>query len=317
MGAAYAEAAQTKQRTTGSEASMFANAIERVGEFTRPIKTITRNYKEPAVIPGLATLFFVNDDGCAVTCKHVAQQIIHAQTVNKQYAEFKAAVAKAPQDKGRAAAIKKLELVHKLKAGQPIQIKVQFDGSVSSFNAFDINMHPDLDIAIIRFKGFERTLYKGHAVFIKDMKEVRPGDMLCRLGFPFPEFADFRYDAERDDIVWDRSAGRANTPRFPIEGMFTRQLAGQDGKIYGIELSTPGLRGQSGGPLFTADGRICGMQSATKHLHLGFDMVGEKMMLHGKEHTINNQPFLHVGHCINAEKIKEFLQQQGVEYFEE
>lgn len=296
---------------------MFADAIEKVGGFTRPIKTITRNYKEPAVIPGLATLFFVNDDGCAVTCKHVARQIIAAQEINKRYAEYKAACARVPEGKGKAAAIKKLELVHKLKAGAPIQEKVQFDGAVSNFTGFDINIHPDLDLAIIRFKGFERVLYKGHAVFIKDMKEVRPGDMLCRLGFPFPEFADFRYDAEKDSIEWDRNAGRGNTPRFPIEGMFTRQLADKDGNIYGIELSTPGLRGQSGGPLFTKDGRICGMQSATKHLHLGFDMVGEKMILRGKEHTINNQPFLHVGQCINAEKIKEFLRQQGVEYFEE
>ena len=295
---------------------MFADAIETVGGFTRPIKTITRNYKEPAVVPGLATLFFVNDDGCAVTCKHVAQQIIHAQTINKQFAEFKAAVAKVPQDKGRAAAVKKLELVHKMKTGSPAQMKIQFDGSVSNFNAFDINMHPDLDLAIIRFKGFDRTLYKGHAVFVKDMKEIRPGDMLCRLGFPFPEYSDFRYDSATDSIEWDSSAGSGNTPRFPIEGMFTRHLADAKGGIYGIELSTPGLRGQSGGPLFTSDGRICGMQSATKHLHLGFDMVGEKMMLQGKEHTINNQPFLHVGHCINAEMIKDFLRQQGVEYYE-
>ena len=295
---------------------MFADAIEKVGEFTRPIKTITRNYKEPAIIPGLATLFFVNDDSCAVTCKHVAQQIIHAQTVNKQYAEFKAACARVPDGKGKAAAIKKLELVHNIKTGAPIQMKVQFDGTVSSFTGFDINMHPDLDIAIIRFQGFDRKLYKGHAVFVKDDKSVRPGDMLCRLGFPFPEYSDFRYDAEKDSIEWDSSAGSHNTPRFPIEGMFTRHLAGADGKIYGIELSTPGLRGQSGGPLFTKDGLICGMQSATKHLHLGFDMVGEKMMLHGKEHTINNQPFLHVGHCISADRIKEFLSSKGVEFYE-
>ena len=151
---------------------MFADAIEKVGGFTRPIKTITRNYKEPAVVPGLATLFFVNDDGCAVTCKHVAQQIIHAQTVNKQYADFKAACARVPEGKGKAAAVKKLELVYKLKAGAPVQEKVQFDGTVSGFTGFDINMHPELDIAIIRFKGFERTLYKGHAVFVKDMKDT-------------------------------------------------------------------------------------------------------------------------------------------------
>ena len=295
---------------------MFADAIEKVGGFTRPVKIITRNYKEPAVVPGLATLFFVNDDGCAVTCKHVAQQIIQAQEINRQYAEFRAACARVPEDKGRAAAIKKLELVHKMKAGAPAQMKVQFDGGVSNFTSFDINMHPDLDLAVIRFKGFEKTLYKGHAVFVRDDKSVRPGDMLCRLGFPFPEFSDFRYDAQTDSIEWDASAGSSNTPRFPIEGMFTRHLAGKDGKVFGIEMSTPGLRGQSGGPLFTKDGLVCGMQSATKHLHLGFDMVGEKMMLRGKEQTINNQPFLHVGHCISAEKIKDFLSRQGVEFFE-
>ena len=296
---------------------MFADAIEKVGGFTRPIKIISRSYKEPVVVPGLATLFFVNDEGCVVTCKHVAQQIIQAQQINKNFAEFKAACARTPEGKGRAAAVKKLELVHKIKQGSTAQMKVQFHGCVSNFTAFDINMHPDLDLALIRFKGFDRTLYTGHAVFIKDAAAVRPGDMLCRLGFPFPEYSDFRYDSATDSIEWDSSAGSGNTPRFPIEGMFTRHLADAKGGIYGIELSTPGLRGQSGGPLFTSDGRICGMQSATKHLHLGFDMVGEKMMLHGKEHIINNQPFLHVGHCIHAEKIKEFLREQGVKYYEE
>ena len=296
---------------------MFADAIEKVGGFTRPIKIISRSYKEPVVVPGLATLFFVNDEGCAVTCKHVAQQIIQAQAVNRKYAEFKAACGRVPEGKGRQAAIKKLELTHKIKQGSTIQMKVQFDGSVSNISSFDVNMHPDYDLALIRFKGFERTLYKGHAVFVKDGASVRPGDMLCRLGFPFPEYADFRYDAASDSIEWDKSAGSSNTPRFPIEGMFTRHLADANGKIYGIELSTPGLRGQSGGPLFSADGRVCGMQSATKHLHLGFDMVGEKMMLHGKEHIINNQPFLHVGHCIHADIIKDFLRTQGVKYYEE
>ena len=295
---------------------MFADAIETVGGYTRAIKMITRQYKDQAIVPGLATLFFVNDDGCAVTCKHVAQQLIQARAINENYAKFKAECARVPEGKNKAAEIKKLELVHKLKTGAPIQEKVSFEGCIAGLKGFDINMHPDLDLALIRFKGFDRTLYKGHAVFVGSMASVRPGDMLCRLGFPFPEFSDFRYNEEKDDIEWDRSAGSPNTPRFPIEGMFTRHLAGKDGSIYGIELSTPGLRGQSGGPLFTKDGLVCGMQSATRHLHLGFDMVGEKMVLRGKEHTINNQPFLHVGHCINAEKIKEFLRQQGVEFFE-
>ena len=42
---------------------MFADAIEYVGGFTRPVKFITRNYNTGTVLPGTATLFFVNDEG--------------------------------------------------------------------------------------------------------------------------------------------------------------------------------------------------------------------------------------------------------------
>jgi hypothetical protein len=37
-----------------------------------------------------------------------------------------------------------------------------------------------------------------------------------------------------------------------------------------IETSTPGLRGQSGGPLFDVDGKVWGIQSRTNHYDLGF-----------------------------------------------
>ena len=52
---------------------MFVNAIEEVGRFTRPIHTITRNYNETVVSPGAATLFFVNELGVAITCRHVME----------------------------------------------------------------------------------------------------------------------------------------------------------------------------------------------------------------------------------------------------
>ena len=107
------------------------------------------------------------------------------------------------------------------------------------------------------------------------------------------------------------------TPRFPIDGMYTRNVANKDGKIIGIELSTPGLRGQSGGPLFDENGIIYGMQSLTKHLHLGFDMINDHMTINGRQQVINNQPFLHVGHCVHVDVIKEFLDSKGVKYYTE
>ena len=53
---------------------MFVEAIEKVDAFTRPIHTITRTHGG-LVTPGSATLFFVNDEGVAVTCKHVLNVI--------------------------------------------------------------------------------------------------------------------------------------------------------------------------------------------------------------------------------------------------
>ena len=85
--------------------------------------------------------------------------------------------------------------------------------------------------------------------------------------------------------------------------MLTRNLV-ESTKIIRLELSTPGLRGQSGGPLFDEDGLICGMQSSTNHLHLGFDMKNFEYKTGGKTIKVTNQPFLHVGHCIHANIIK-------------
>jgi hypothetical protein len=105
------------------------------------------------------------------------------------------------------------------------------------------------------------------------------------------------------------------SPTFPIEGMLTRHV--MDGtKMVGVELSTPGLRGQSGGPLFDTEGVVYGMQFSTNHFHLGFDMKGKEIISDGKKIKVTNQPFLHVGRCIHADVIKEFLHANGVKYYE-
>lgn len=46
------------------------------GEFTRPIHTIVRYFGSTDVHPGAATLFFINSDGWALTCRHVAEHLI-------------------------------------------------------------------------------------------------------------------------------------------------------------------------------------------------------------------------------------------------
>lgn len=88
---------------------MFANAINVVGNFTRPILTISREYKSQTAVPGAATLFFVNDEGCAIACKHVAEIILAADRVNTQYDTFKQERSTIPNDSHRKSELKKLE----------------------------------------------------------------------------------------------------------------------------------------------------------------------------------------------------------------
>lgn len=286
-----------------------------VGGFTRPILTISRTYRNNTIMPGSATLFFVNDDGYAITTKHVVQSLMMSDQVNENYRKFKSALDEAPANR-RKATLHMLEKEYGYKPGVLIQQKSTFVDCVVGGSGFTCITHPEYDLAVIRFNDPEEMRYEGHAVFARDGSYAEPGDFLCRIGFPFPEFTNFAYDEERDDIVWTQE-GRVSTPRFPIDGMMTRQIADANGTIFGIEMSTPGLRGQSGGPLFDEDGIIYGMQFATKHLHLGFDIIDMKIQSGGMERTVSNQPFLHVGHCIYVEVIKDFLREKDIEFFEE
>ena len=63
-------------------------------------------------------------------------------------------------------------------------------------------------------------------------------------------------------------------------------------------------------------GVVCGMQSKTNALHLGFDMHNASHNVNGKTIKVNNQPFLHVGHCIHVDIIKTFLTQNGIKFYE-
>ena len=98
--------------------------------------------------------------------------------------------------------------------------------------------------------------------------------------------------------------------------MITRFLADQNGK-YGIELSTPGLRGQSGGPLFDSDGIVYGMQSRTKHLHLGFDIENTEILSKGQLKKVSDYSFIHLGECIDVDVIKDFLKQHKISFKEQ
>lgn len=101
---------------------MFVFAIELAAEFTRPIHTISRYFKSTEVQPGAATLFFVNDEGWALTCRHVAELIIGAEQCEARFQAFKSEFGALAKKKKRQAE-KELQRKYDFSQDKLVEIK--------------------------------------------------------------------------------------------------------------------------------------------------------------------------------------------------
>lgn len=293
---------------------MFVQAIEIAAQFTRPIHSISRNYGSTHVIPGAATLFFINAEGWALTCRHVADTLLAADVIYSKFKSFKSEVASQSGTKKHRQILHELEKKYEYTKQITVELLNLFGDCVEGNLNLQIIRSAKYDIALLKFSDFTKLLCSSFPFFPKDTSGLMQGKFLCRLGFPFPEFTNFAYDEASDSIMWTNN-GKMGSPRFPIEGMLTRHLLDQDGQIFGFEMSTPGLRGQSGGPVLDTYGQVWGMQSATNHLDLDFD-VNQEVLRNGTNKHVQDSAFLHVGHCIHVDTIKSFMREQGVTFQE-
>jgi hypothetical protein len=300
---------------------VFEEAIEKALSFTRAIHTISGFFESNEVQPGASSLFIVNDQGWALTCKHVAIHLSESERVKVSYGDFKAKrreVSGNPKlTKGqKREEERKLIQQFGLKKGTTTQILNTFIDCIDGHLNLKYICHKSLDLALLQFTGYSKLLCNNFPIFPKN-SQLKPGKLLCRVGYPFPEFTNFQYNTEKDCIEWTE-AGRKDTPPFPNEGMVTRLVAdniGNGQEIVGFETSTPGLRGQSGGPIFDKEGVIWGMQSETLSIHLGFD-VDAKILKNGIHTQIKDSAFLHVGRAIHVEQIKQFMRCNNVSFCE-
>lgn len=146
---------------------------------------------------------------------------------------------------------------------------------------------------------------------LKNPAALDVGQSLCKLGYPF----------NRIDAVFDETDGSvALAPGvlpltlFPIEGIYTRTLpAGKsrDGRfeIKFIETSSPGLVGQSGGPVFDKEGTVWAVQSRTD-IHPMCASV-----LEGRNgRKVKESHFLEVGVGVHPGVIAAFLSDRGIRF---
>ena len=146
---------------------MFKTAIEKVGRFTKPIHFISNIYGEQTVRPGAATLFFVNEQGYAITCKHVTTLIRQSGELWKQFQQFQTDKNSLLKSGSYNKKIKDLRAKFGFdKANMACQLFYQFV-DCTDFKTIDIIEHPTYDLAILHMKDFTRKFYTGHAVFCK------------------------------------------------------------------------------------------------------------------------------------------------------
>ena len=289
---------------------MFKSAIVESLRWTSPIFTIVRYIDDTDVVPGAATLMVVNADGWVLTCKHVLNELLAAEQVAVRRAAFLADKSALGPNASKHS-LKKLKAKHGYDA-EPVYELLHQLSVVDTFSGYTYHAHPDLDLALIKITGFTQLRVSSFPTFSAAPSPPAHGEFLCRVGFPFPEFTHFHFDAATDSIGWNAGAS-STTPYFPLEGMVTRHLRGAAGDIFGFEMSTPGLRGQSGGPVVDAGGVVHGMQFETAHLDLNFD-VKTAVRRGPSKPKVTSTPFLHVGRAISAHAICAFMTANGVTF---
>jgi hypothetical protein len=266
---------------------MFARAIEIATTFTNPYVGL-RKRSDGNLYSTMGAFIIVNKQGWALTAAHILDEILSCEA---------AAQDACGPDEPRVTAHTEIWALPGFAAHHP--------------HLAEARINAVADLALCRLEGVDPDAIGPGPVFRDTSKRViDQGASVCRLGFPFYDVA-VAYDDTLDRFDLDEHA--FPVPRFALDGMVARfnRRMGEDGKSSAmfIETSTPGLRGQSGGPLIDTAGRVCGIQSHTTHIDLGFDA-----RYASAEGVVIERQFLNVGAATHVDEARAMMDDAGVRY---
>lgn len=287
---------------------MFAKAYKLASCFTRPVVISTRCF-DKTVECGCGAFIVLNEEGWIITVAHLWESFFAFQQHAKEISDYKVELQAIQQDQ-RLNAKQKRKRIGRLRTNPKWITNHSFWWGRDGVQLKDIRLLPDGDLVIGRLEPFDPKTIENYPVF-KDPTTLSIGTSLCKLGYPFHKIEATFNEANN---AFELAPGASPLPRFPIEGIYTRNvIAGKskNGKydIKFLETSSPGLRGQSGGPIFDSNGTVWALQSRTSHFPLGFS---PKVKKDGKE--VEENQFLNVGWGVHPELIVAFLKDNGVKF---
>lgn len=288
---------------------MFARAFRLAVRFTRPVVILRRRF-DGTIECGCGAFVVINDEGWIATANHLFRShddsIRHAGEIADHYGRI-AAIQRDPCLSAEARRRK----IFRLRADPRWITHHTFWWGGDGVRIRDVMRLPEADLAVGRLEPFVPGAAEVYASF-KNSASLDVGTSLCKLGYPFHEIAaTFR----ADENAFELPPAALSLTHFPIEGMYTRTLsAGRsgDGKydIKFVETSSPGLTGQSGGPIFDAAGTVWAVQSRTDFRPFG--CCGRTIGASGKRAA--ERHFLHVGVGVHPEIIASFLSANGIRF---
>lgn len=294
---------------------MFVKAIEKASGYLRPVHVVYRYYNENVVNKTALTIMFVNEYGVAITARHVAEHIEQLAGAGAKYRSFLREKARLGVTT-RSAKLRILEKKYGYGARDTFPVvnaSLKFhDCFTEPSPKFRFIHHSREDLSLMIFENFGKRLYS-YARFVSDKTKIKPGLSVCKLGFINPQFSDFEFDPGKDEIRW--TGWPESKPQFfPVEGIVTRNLIRGYHDVYALETSTPGLPGQSGGPLVNTKGEVCGININVDYLEFRYDFRLPYDKPLEEKVTISYQPKFIVSNCLHADIIKLFLKAHKIKF---
>jgi hypothetical protein len=287
---------------------MFSKAYKKATEYTKPVIISTRTF-DGEVKCGCGAFILINKDGWIITVAHILESFLAFQNHQNEITLYNTEVEKIKSN-ANLTEKQKRKKINKLNPNRKWITNHSFWWGANEIKINEFKFFYQGDIAIGKIENYKHSDDMEYPKF-KNPENIEIGTSLCKLGFPFYEI-NASFDEHKGFILAENSLP---LPFFPIEGMFTRninlidELNTSKFKIKFLETSSPGLRGQSGGPIFDREGIIWAVQSRTQHFPLGFSPA---VNVNGKETTENQ--FLNVGWGVHPESISDFLNEHKISF---